>query len=110
MWPVRRLVLVVLLLLAVPLAGCGAYFVGFTFNPYGTQSVSGTVSAVSLGFVHDPSGTTEFTAVTFANPGSTVTVNFCGDQRNLFPIDQKVQADFTTGIRCSTLIRVVTMP
>jgi hypothetical protein len=29
-------------------------------------------------------------------------VNFCGDLRNLFLIDQ-VQADFTTGVRCSTL-------
>jgi hypothetical protein len=100
----------VLLSLAIPLTGCGAYFVGFTFNPYGTQSVSGTVSAAGLGFVHDPSGTTEFTSVTFVNPGSAVTVNFCGDQRNLFPLNQKVQADFTTGTRCATLIRVVSAP
>lgn len=105
----RRLLQVLILSLAIPLAGCGAYFVGFTFNPYGTQSVSGTVSTVSLGFVHDPAGTTEFTSVTFLNPGSAVTVNFCGDQRPLFPINQRVQAEFTTGIRCSTLIRV-TMP
>jgi hypothetical protein len=41
------------------------------------------------------------------NAGSEVTINFCGDQQHLFPIKATVQAEYTAGITCSVLIRVV---
>ena len=73
------------LLLCFPLASCGSFFVGFISNPGGATTVDGTVSVVVLGFSEDSAGPTTSTAVTFINPASAVTINFCGDQRNLFP-------------------------
>jgi len=103
-----RLLLVLLIVLSLLLAGCGQVFVGFVSNPGGTTHVSGTVSTVQLGFLNDGHGTLiNFTAVTFVNAGTATTINFCGDQQNGFPIDRSAQADFTTGIFCSTLIVVV---
>lgn len=84
----------------------GYYFVGFVSNPGGTTSIRGVVTAVSNGFISDPSGVTQYTAVTFINAESKATINFCGDQRSLFPIDTKVRADYTSGILCSVLVRV----
>jgi hypothetical protein len=89
------------------LSGCGSFFVGFVSNPGGATTISGTVTTVNLGFVHDPSGTTASTAVTFINVGSAVTINFCGDQRNLFPINANIQVDFNSGVSCSVVVRVV---
>jgi hypothetical protein len=81
--------------------------VGFVSNPGGTTSVTGVVIAVNNGFIADTSGVTQYTAVAFMNAGSEVTINFCGDQKHLFPIDATVRADYTAGILCSVLIRVV---
>jgi hypothetical protein len=88
------------------LSGCGSFFVGFVSNPGGARTVSGTVTVVSLGLFHDPFGTTTFTAVTFINVGNAVTINFCGDQRNLFPINGSVRVNFNTGFNCSVLVQV----
>jgi hypothetical protein len=85
----------------------GYYFVGFVSNPGGTTSITGVVIAVNNGFVADPSGVTQYTAVAFMNAESEVTINFCGDQQHLFPIDAPLRADYTVGILCSVLIRVV---
>jgi hypothetical protein len=88
--------------------GCGGYyFVGFVSNPGGNHSITGVVTAVNNGFISDPSGVTQYTAVTFMNAGSTITINFCGDQHHLFPIDTTVRADYTAGIVCSVLVGVV---
>jgi hypothetical protein len=62
---------------------------------------------VSNGIIADPSGITQYTAVTFMNAGSEITINFCGDQQQLFPINAAVRADYTAGIFCSVLVRVV---
>lgn len=85
----------------------GYYFVGFVSNPGGATSITGVVVALSNGFVADPSGVTQSTAVTFLNAGSKTTLNFCGDQQRLFPIEATVRADYTAGILCSVLVRVV---
>ncbi|HET6178676.1 MAG TPA: hypothetical protein VFE61_17240 [Candidatus Sulfotelmatobacter sp.] len=85
----------------------GYYFVGFVSNPGGTTSITGMVIAVSSGFMADPSGVTQNTAVTFMNGGSETTIKFCGDQQHLFPIDATVRADYTAGVMCSVLVRVV---
>lgn len=92
---------------AVSLNCGGYYFVGFVSNPGGTTSITGIVIAASLGFSADPSGVTQYTAVTFMNAGNTVTIRFCGDQHQLFPLDATVRADYTAGILCSVLERVV---
>jgi hypothetical protein len=90
-------------------AGCsGFYFVGFVSNPGGTRTVIGTVSIVNLGFVQDVTGAKiTFTAVTFVNSGTAITINFCGDQRGKFPLNSTVSATFTHGIFCSNLVSVV---
>lgn len=88
--------------------GCGAYFVGFVSNPGGSQIISGTVSTVQLTSIRDITGETIIlTAVTFTNSGIATTINFCGDQREKFPVDHDVQVDFNTGVYCSRLLAVV---
>jgi uncharacterized protein YceK len=102
-----RLLLVSIVALSLLLAGCGQVFVGFVSNPGNPMHVSGTVSMVQLEFYDDSHGTLiNFTAVTFINAGTATTINFCGDQRRGFPINQPAQASFTTGTVCSTLISV----
>lgn len=91
-------------------AGCGQVFVGFVSNPQVSfSSISGIVIIVHLESGNEISGPQSFTAVTFSNGGLSSTVNFCGDQRNQFPLNQSVQADFTPGSGCSTLNKVVTL-
>lgn len=103
-----RFLLIPLLVFSMPLAGCSGFVVGFVSNPRGTQTVSGMVTAVQLGFLHDPSGATiTFTAVTFMNPGNVVTINFCGDQGAEFPVNRSVRANFTMGVFCAALLSVV---
>ena len=69
---------------------------------------SGTVSTAQLGFVQDITGETiMLTAVTFLNPGTVTTTNFCGDQRRKSPVDHDAQAYFNTGVFCSILVAVV---
>jgi hypothetical protein len=62
---------------------------------------------VSVQVLDGPSATTLFTAVTVINVGTSVTVNFCGNQQNLFPLNTVVRADFTSGSTCSTVVSVV---
>lgn len=85
----------------------GAYFIGFVSNPGGNTSITGRVDAISSGFVSDPGGLTQITWVTFVNSDAATVVPFCGDQQHLFIIDQTVRVDYTPGIVCSVLIRVV---
>ena len=101
--------LIPLVVLCLLLTGCeGIAFIGFSSNPGGNIIVSGTVSIVQLQYLHDGTGNTiMFTAVTLTNPGSAVTVNFCGDQRTQFPMNQLVRVNYNTGIYCSTLVTVV---
>jgi hypothetical protein len=63
---------------------------------------------VQFGFGKDGSGASvTFTAVTLVNPGTGVTVNFCGDQRSRFPMNNLVRADLNKGAFCSSLVAVV---
>ena len=94
----------------LPLLGCGGYyFVGFVSNPGGHATITGTVIAVSSGFVSDLQGITPTTTVAFENSGIAVTLIFCGDQQSLFPLNTAVRADYTVGVVCSVLARVVVM-
>ena len=96
-------------LATVLLANCGGfYFVGFVSNPVGARSVTGIVSAVASGFVSDPSGLiTPVTTVTFGNAGTAITLTFCGEHLQSFPINQHVQAQYTAGVFCNILLNVV---
>lgn len=87
-------------------AACGGYyFFGFVSNPGGTQTVTGIVSVVTFSFVQDPTGmSTNVTAVTFLNSGSSNTITFCGDQRSKFHINNSEKVTFTTGALCSSLV------
>jgi hypothetical protein len=98
-----------LLLTTVLLTGCGQVFVNFTSNPQiPSSSTSGSIIAVVLRFTNDLNGNqVTLTTVTFLNNGFSSTFNFCGDQRQRFPIDQVVRADFTPGNVCENLIIVV---
>ena len=90
--------------------GCGGtFFVGFVSNPGGSTSVTGIITAVSSGFASGPTGTTSLTVVTFVNSGSSITLYFCGDWHALFPINQTVRAEYSAGIACALLTRVVLM-
>jgi hypothetical protein len=105
---VTRLLLVPLIVISFLLAGCGQVFVGFISNPGNAIRVSGTVSGVQIGFIDDGHGTSvTITTVTFFNAGTAATINFCGDQRSGFPLNRSVQADFSNGTFCATLIAVV---
>lgn len=105
-----RVLFCIVLAGAILLAGCGQVFVGFVSNPQvSTASVSGIVIIVHLENSNEISGPQAFTAVTFSQGGLSSTVNFCGDQRAQFPLNQSVQADFTRGSECSTLVKVITL-
>lgn len=105
----RRLGIPAMFLASVLLANCGGfYFVGFVSNPVGTRTVSGVVSTVASGFVSDPSGLiTPVTTVTFSNAGIAITLTFCGEQEQSFPINQNVHAEYTIGVSCNILLNVV---
>lgn len=106
--PCARLWIAGLLLLCLGFAGCGgAFFIAFSSNPGGNSSVTGTVALVSVQSFQAATGTIVITAVTFSSQGPAITMNFCGDQQNLFFLNQRVTANFTSGVNCSTLVSVV---
>jgi hypothetical protein len=94
--------------LIVTLAGCNSvFFVGGAINP-GTSSVIGTVSVVQISAViGDDGSTVQVTFVTFLNNGSSSTVGFCGDERDRFPMQQTVRANFTPGRTCASIVTIV---
>jgi hypothetical protein len=100
--------LTVVLVLVTVLAGCGAVFVGFVSNPgVVPTTISGTVTIVFLGITADANGTVaQVTQVTLVTSSVAKTMAFCGDQRTLFPINQSLKVEFTSGTPCSTLVSV----
>ncbi|MGA9812671.1 MAG: hypothetical protein WBQ64_07845 [Terriglobales bacterium] len=92
----------------VTLTGCGnVFFVGGALNP-GTSSISGVVSVVQVSAVIGDSGTTvQVTFVTFQRDGISSTIGFCGDERDRFPMQQIVRANFTPGQNCASIVTIV---
>jgi hypothetical protein len=88
-------------------AGCGNIFVnGAVLN--GTSSVSGLVSVVQLTAIIGGNGTTvQVTFVTFLRDGAASTIGFCGDERSRFPVQQTIQANFTPGQTCASIVKIV---
>jgi hypothetical protein len=97
-------------LLAVPLvttllllsSSCGDVFVRGALNT-GSQTAIGTVSIVR--FTITDSGTT-ITVVTLPEQGMAQSLNFCGDQRSRFPLDQPIEVTFTPGATCGSVIAI----
>lgn len=101
----RLLYFLLVSVLCSSLLGCGSKF--FVRGAINESSVSGTVSLVQLTTSVNSGSLVTVTIVTFLQQGTSSTVNFCGDQRTQFPIDQFVQASFTPGTPCASVIEIV---
>jgi hypothetical protein len=96
-----------LLCLVLILPGCGNIFIRGAL-PAGSSTVSGSVSVVTLSTVVGEEGTmVQVTFVTFLQSGVSPTVEFCGDQRSQFPMQQIVRADFNPGTPCASIVAIV---
>lgn len=102
----RTFGLVWLLLLVLLISGCGNVFFQATFNP-NTQTASGLVSFVQLTIVIDNNVETQVTIVTLQSTFGSSNFTFCGDQQGQFPLNNVVQATFTSGQPCSNLLSVI---
>ena len=83
-------------------ASCGNVFVRGAINP-GSQFANGTVSIVQFS---SGSGGVSITIITLTNNSMANTLNFCGDQRPLFPANQQVQVSFMPGTPCDNVLSV----
>ena len=91
----------------VTLCGCGGIFIRGAL-PAGSSTVSGSVSVVKLSTVVGEKGTiVRVTFATFLQFGASSTVEFCGDQRSQFPMQQIVRADFNPGTPCASIVAIV---
>lgn len=103
----RLLCLIAIVSLAALLPGCGNIFIHGAIQP-GFSTVSGAVSAVQLSVVVSDNGTmVSVTFVTLVQSGTSSTIGFCGDQVDLFPLDQTIRADFNPGPTCASVLSVV---
>ena len=98
----NRLLALVLIALLLTTVSCGDIFVRGAINP-GTQSVNGVVSIVQ--FSAD-SGGVSITIITLTGSGMNHTLNLCGDQRDLFPVDRDVRVSFKPGTPCASVLSV----
>lgn len=101
----RLLAALLVVILAASLTGCGSTFL--VRGALNASTISGTISIVQLTTVVDHGTLITVTLVTFLQSGSASSMNFCGDQRTRFPIDEFVNARFTPGPACATVIQIV---
>ena len=97
--------LALIFLLPASLCGCGSKF--FVRGAINTATISGTVSVVELTTAIEDGTSVTVTLVTFLQNGTSSGMNFCGDQRTLFPVDQFVRASFTTTTACANVVQIV---
>ena len=104
----KRLFCVFLVAYLVPtITGCGNVFFRGAL-PGVPASVSGAVSVVQLSAIIGDNGTTvQVTFVTFLQGGTSSTIGFCGDERNRFPMQQTVRAEFNPGQSCASIVTIV---
>ena len=100
----RLLSLTLVFALLASLCGCGSKF--FIRGAINTGTVSGSVSTVELTSVMDNGTSVAVTLVTFLQSGTSSSMNFCGDQRALFPLDQFVSASFTATPACASIVQI----
>jgi len=101
----RLLSLTLVFALLVSLCGCGSKF--FVRGAINTGGISGTVSMVEITTVIENGSIVTITLVTFLQGGMSSSMNFCGDQQVLFPLDQFVRASFTATPACASIVQVV---
>lgn len=99
----NRLLVVLVLACLLTTVSCGDIFVSGAINP-GTQSAAGTVSIVQ--FSASSGSGVSVTIITLTGNSTANTLNFCGDQRTLFPVNKQVQITFTPGQPCATVLAV----
>lgn len=100
----RLLPVVLALALVISLASCGKIFIRGALN---TTTISGTVSVVQITTANNNGTSMTVTLVTFLQSGTASTVDFCGDQRSQFPVDQFVQASFVPGATCASVVEII---
>ena len=101
----RLLSVLVVSALFLSLSGCGSQF--FIRGALNTATVSGTVSVVQFSTIEDGGTSLAVTLVTFLEGGTSRGVSFCGDQRTQFPLNRLVNATFTPGPLCGTVVQIV---
>lgn len=102
----RLLPILLLVSLCANVTACGNVFVRGALLT--NSSISGSVSIVQLSSVVDGSGSSvQVTFVTFLQEGTSSSMSFCGNQASLFPLNQRVRAQFNPGGSCATIITVV---
>jgi len=101
----RLLTVLVVSALFLSLCGCGSQF--FVRGAINSATVSGTVSVVQFSTAEGGGTSLTVTLVTFLESGSFKDVTFCGDQRTQFPMNKFVNATFTPGPLCGTIIQIV---
>jgi len=101
----RLLSLTLVFALLVSLCACGSKF--FVRGAIDNGTISGTVSVVEITTVNENGSFVTVTLVTFLQGMTSSSMNFCGDQRALFPLDQFVRASFTMTPGCSSVVQVV---
>ena len=85
--------------------GCGGVFVRSAIET--SSTIQGSVSIVQLGNTLNGMETVQVTFVTLLRNGASSTIGFCGDQTDLFPLDQTVRVNFNPGQTCATVMVVV---
>jgi hypothetical protein len=101
----RLLAALLAVFLTGSLIGCNSTFM--VRGALNANTISGTVSIVQLTSQADHGTLITVTLVTFLQDGSSRTMNFCGDQRAAFPLDRFVNATFTPGPTCASVIQIV---
>ena len=99
-----------LVLFLVGLVGCsGVVSFQTGFQPSNAiVTISGFVSIVQITTFSSANGTTFVTVVTFLQPGTAPTINFCGNIANRFLLDAFTTVDFTQGQNCATALKIIT--
>jgi hypothetical protein len=59
-----------------------------------------------LGLRSHSSGGVTITIITLTGSGRDQTMNFCGDQTALFPVDREVSVNFKPGTPCASVLSV----
>jgi hypothetical protein len=98
----RLLVLLLVVACLFSTLSCGDIFVRGAIN---TQSTGGLVSIVQ--FTAASGSGVSITVITLTSNGVARTHTFCGDQRELFPLNHDVRVDFTLGNSCDNVVTVV---
>ena len=100
-----RLALVLVCALLLSLCGCGSQFL--VRGALNTATVSGTISVVEFSTIENSGTSLTVTLVTFLEGGTSKGVTFCGDQRAQFPMNRFVNATFTPGPLCGTIVEIM---